>query len=82
MNESVALNQQNDRIYLGEIEKEVFGSLDDRRMAAEFAPGRLELHGVDQLAALIALVTSSIVIATQRTRPFHEAISQESLQKQ
>lgn len=67
--------------YERKIEEEMLGSLDDGRLATPFASRRLQLDSVDQLAAFVALVTTGVFVAAERTGPFHESISQEPTQK-
>lgn len=67
--------------YLGQVQEEMLGRLDDRGAAADLTLGLLQLHGVDEFATAITLVPSCIIVAAQWTCPFHEPIGQEPAQE-
>lgn len=74
MNENVYKRRQ----YLREVEEEVLRCLLDGGGAAELAARTVQIDGVHQFAALVALVSASVVVAAERARPLHEPIRQEA----
>ena len=52
--------------------------LDDGRGAADFAARLDQLDGVDELAALVALVAARVIVAAQRTDALDEAVGEEA----
>lgn len=67
---------------LRQIEEKVFWCLNNGGMTTHFTPWWFQLDGVDQLTAFVALVPSSILIATQGTSPFHESIRKKSAKRE
>ena len=49
------------------------------RALAQLALGLFELDRIEQLSALVALITTCVVIVTLRTDTIHVAVRQESL---
>lgn len=66
-----------EHVYLGKIDKELHGRLDDRSLAAEFTPRIDQLNGIDEMTAAIALITSSIIVLAPRTSTLDKSVSQE-----
>ena len=66
---------------LGQVEEEVLGGalLHYVRRTALLAEGVLQLGGVQEVAAFIALITSGLLIATDGASSLDETISQETL---
>ena len=65
--------------YLGQVHEQVLRRLDDGRGAADLAARLDQLDGVDELAALVALVAARVVVATQRADAFDEAVGEEAM---
>lgn len=42
------------------------------------SPSYLEFNGIDELATLVTLVTSGLLVATEGTHSLHEAVGQEA----
>lgn len=68
--------------YLGKVEEEVPRGLNGRFGPTGFAPRLLQLHSVDQLAAFVALITASVLVAAERTNAFHKAIRKKPEERQ
>ena len=64
--------------YFGQVEEEVLGGFLHGSGGAELAARAVEVDGVHQFAAFVALVAAGVVIAAERARPLHETIRQES----
>lgn len=56
----------------------MLGGADVGRGGAELAARLAQLDGVDELAALVALVAARVLVAAQRARALDEAVGQEA----
>jgi hypothetical protein len=65
------------KCYLWKVKEKVGGVFDDRALLAEFASWVLELSCVDQFATLVALISPSIRVRTQRAFSLHKTVCQK-----
>lgn len=67
--------------YLGQIQEEVLTGPYFWRVFTQFTGWFDEFYSVYKFPALVALVTTGIVVRTERTRSFHKPVCQESESK-
>lgn len=63
--------------YLGQIQEEVGRLPRDGCLLTQLAARLLQLRGIHQLATFVTLVTSSVLVATQRTFTLHKTVCQK-----